>query len=176
MSRKRVVAGLLILASGAVVADELTDLVPAETGAAACWQRIYDAPHLAAHPDQQVAAMTLSLNFAAYDDTDPGMHYFGMDVTLRDGRRGETGGACRTNDDGRVNCGVECDGGGVQIRLRPDGSLLADLEAYGFIRVEGECASSGEGSSFSLEPGLDDKQFLLHPADGKLCKGLLTQW
>ena len=28
----------------------------------------------------------------------------------------------------------------------------------------------------AVEPGLDDKQFLLSPADAKVCKGLVPTW
>jgi len=174
MVMKRLSIALVALSTGAVVAAELTDFVPAEDGASACWQRIYDEAHLAAHPDQQVTAMTLSMSFARYDETDPGLHYFGLKVALRDGRHGTAAGGCHSYD-GDVRCGVDCDGGGFALSLRDDGALRADLEAYGYVTIESGCGG-GENETFALEPGLDDKLFLLHPTHAKVCKTLLPEW
>ena len=176
MGMKAIVAGLIIGSASAVGAAELTDFVPAEPGASACWQRLYDAAHLASHPDQQVTAMTLLMSYLTFDDGSDGMHYFGVDVSLRDGRKGTASGGCWQTE-GVVRCGVDCDGGGFVLTRNGDGSALADLEAYGYISLESECGGGdGELESFPLEPGLDDKQFLLKPADAKLCKALLPEW
>ena len=175
MGRRLIMACLALLGAGPVSAAMLTDFVPAEDGAAACWQRIYDAGHLAAHPDQQVTAMTLSMSFDKYDAADPGLHYFALDVTLRDGRMGQTAGGCWVYD-GAVRCGVDCDGGGLELSLDGSGNLRADLEAYGYVRIESECGGGEEADTFELLPGIDDKLFLLHRAEAKVCKGLLPSW
>ena len=175
MGMKAMVAGLIIGSVSAVGAAELTDFVPAEPGASACWQRIYSPDHLADHPDQQVTAMTFAMNFLKYDAEDAGLHYFGVDVTLRDGRSGTTGGGCWVYD-GVVRCGVDCDGGGMELSLDDAGNLRADLDAYGYMRVESECGGGEEMETFELLPGVDDKLFLLHRADAKLCKALLPDW
>jgi hypothetical protein len=175
MGLRGLVVSILALSAGAVAAAELADFIPAADGATACWQRIYDETHLAAHPDQQVTAMTFALTYEVFEQAQDGMHLFGLDVALRDGRKGTTSGSCSVHE-GEVRCGVECDGGGLALDLREDGAVLADLEAYGYISMESECGSDGEMESFPLEPGLDDKQFLLHPADAKTCKALLPRW
>ena len=175
MVRRIVLIGIALLGTGTVLAAELTDFVPAEDGAAACWQRVYDGAHLAAHPDQQVTAMTLSMTFEKYDAADTGMHYFAVDVALRDGRKGTTAGGCWVYD-GAVRCGVDCDGGGLELSLDGSGNLRADLEAYGYVRIESECGGGEEADTFELLPGIDDKLFLLHRAEAKVCKGLLPSW
>jgi hypothetical protein len=175
MGQRFALVGLAVLAAGPTLAAELTDFVPAKDGAAACWQRIYDGEHLATHPDQQVTAMTLSMSFEKYDAADEGLHYFAVDVALRDGRKGTTGGGCWVYD-GVVRCGVDCDGGGMELSLDGSGNLLADLEAYGYMRVESECGGGEEAETFELLPGLDDKLFLLHKTEAKECKSLLPSW
>ena len=176
MSLKAIAAGLVIVSASAVGATELDDFVPAEAGASACWQRLYDETHLDGHPDQQVTAMTLLMSYLTFEDGSEGMRYFGLDVSLRDGRKGTTSGGCWLSE-GTVRCGVDCDGGGLVLTRNGDGSVLADLEAYGYISLESECGGGeGELESFPLEPGLDDKQFLLLPADAKLCKALAPEW
>ena len=176
MGLKAIVTGLIVGSASAAGAAELADFVPAEPGASACWQRLYDEAHLAGHPDQQVTAMTLLMSYLTFDDGSEGMHYFGLDVSLRDGRKGTTSGGCWLSE-GVVRCGVDCDGGGLALTRNGDGSVLADLEAYGYISLESECGGGeGELESFALEPGLDDKQFLLRPTDAKQCKALLPDW
>jgi hypothetical protein len=141
MSLKAIVAGLIIGSVSAAGAAELEDFVPAESGASACWQRLYDEAHLAGHPDQQVTAMTLLMSYLTFEDGSEGMHYFGLDVSLRDGRKGSTSGGCWLSE-GTVRCGVDCDGGGLVLSRNADGSVLADLDAYGYIRIESECGGA----------------------------------
>ncbi len=71
---------------------------------------------------------------------------------------------------------MECDGGGVDVSPAGDGKVLLDLEETGYIRMEGECGGGDEYESFPLEPGIDDKQFLLQPVEAKICKPLLPEW
>lgn len=175
MQRRYLVTAIAAISCLPALAAELTDFVPAEDGAVACWQRIYSPDHLAAHPDQQVTAMTLAMSFLKYDQEDEGLHYFGVDVALRDGRKGQTGGGCWVYD-GVVRCGVDCDGGGLELSLDGSGNLRADLDAYGYMRIETECGGGEEAETFELLPGLDDKVFLLHKAEAKVCKGLMPSW
>jgi hypothetical protein len=174
MRRLALVTGLMIAASP-VAAETLDDLVGRQADAVSCWQRVYDDAHLASHPDQQVTKMTFALGFQSLagmaTDRD-GLFVFGMSAALRDGKRGVTSGECRQDETG-IRCAVECDGGGVYISSRSDGSLLIDLEPTGYISMESECAGDGEQETFPLEPGLDDKQFLLGAIDSKLCKGIV---
>lgn len=153
--------------------------VAAENGATSCWQRIYDAEHLRTHPDQNVSEVTFSMGYFEESFEDEGataFTLFGIHAALRDGRHGSAGGGCWTDDEGMMTCSVDCDGGGVELRSRDNGSLLLDLEATGGIRLM-DCGSEDEEENFfTLEPGLDDKQFLVHPVAAKVCKGLIPDW
>lgn len=173
MKQHTLVAGWAMMLSGPVLAANLTDFLPAEVGASACWQRTYDQAHLNAHPDQQVTAMSFSMNYLTFEDDSEGFHVFGVEARLRDGRNGEGVGSCWADTAGIVRCGVDCDGGGLALRLDESGNLLADLEAMGYIRLEGGCDGAEDAEIFSLEPGLDDKLFLLHPTSAKVCKSLM---
>ncbi len=171
------VTGAILMACPAA-AQAVFELVPRTEGATACWQRVYDEAHLLAHPDQTVTAMTLGAGFYRLEDAPPedsGNTLFGMAVTLRDGTKGTTSGVC-WSDGSELRCGVECDGGGVVVSGARNGSALIDLGTTGYIRMEGECGGYGEMESFALEPGLDDKTFLLGKVDAKVCKGLMSSW
>ncbi len=160
-------------------AATLADLVEQVDGGKSCWQRVYEKTHLKNHPDQLVKSMTFGVEFHPHEDPepdDPGFSLFGMSVAMRDGRTGTTGGGCWIGEGGQLRCGVECDGGGVELRMQPEGGLLIDLEATGYIRMEGECGGGTEDATFPLEPGLDDKRFLLHPVDVAICEPLLPDW
>ena len=160
-------------------AATLDQLVAQTNGSMTCWQRQYDEAHLKSHPDQQVTAMTFGAEFHRHEDPEPdnpGLTLFGMSVALRDGKSGVASGGCWLGEAGQLRCGVDCDGGGVALKLRDDGSLLIDLEATGYIRMEGECGGGMEDATFPLEPGLDDKQFLLHPVKTALCEPIMPRW
>lgn len=174
MGRYKLATLVMMAFSAPVAAASLADFVPAEDKAGACWQRIYSADHLASHPDQQVTAMTFAMSFLKFDAENEGQHYFGIDVAMRDGRQGQTSGGCWVHD-GAVRCGVDCDGGGLELSLDEAGNLRANLEAYGYMRIESECGG-GEAESFELLPGADDRLYLLHRADAKACKGLFPSW
>jgi hypothetical protein len=85
---------------------------------------------------------------------------------MRNGRELAAGGECVPGEDGKnIHCGVECDGGGIVIRqAAKEGQLRVDLEATGRIRMSDGC---DDESGIDLEPGIDDKTFLLSemPAD-----------
>ncbi|QYO78064.1 hypothetical protein [Devosia salina] len=64
----------------------------------------------------------------------------------------------------------------MELSLDEAGNLRADLDAYGYMRVETECGGGEGAETFELLPGLDDKVFLLHKAEAKVCKGLMPSW
>jgi len=84
-----------------------------------CFARSYSADHLAAHPGQGIAA--LSIEFSEEGDW-PGESYFFVRARMsdrgqaaRDGVQGMTlfeGGTCRHENS---NCYVDCDGGGFDL-------------------------------------------------------------
>src|SRR5262249_25310954 len=42
-------------------------ILPPEPGRKACWRRVYDAKHLAAHPQQKITELTFFLRVSGYD-------------------------------------------------------------------------------------------------------------
>ena len=151
------------------LAGELDAFVAAEDGALSCWSRVYDADHLASHPDQMVSAMTFGVSYMAETSEFGEQYSFWLEASLRDGARGYTTGPCNAYD-GKMWCGVECDGGGIYVEARADGDVLIDLETHGYIRMSGSCGSSDENGISGLESGKDDKLFLLQPTASKACK------
>lgn len=167
--RRLALAAGATLALGSVAAEELSDLVESTEGAQTCWSREYSAEHLAAHPDQFVTAMHFTLRFDELVNDNPDFYSFRLETELRGGQSGRADGYCWENGDA-VTCGVECDGGAVVLTRNGD-KLLLDLERHGYIRMTGSCGSE-ELDGFSLESGIDDKQFLLSEVTGKACKPL----
>src|SRR5215217_5658852 len=158
------------MAVSSVAAEELSSFVAAQDGAQTCWSRDYSAEHLAAHPDQLVTAMRLTLRYDAMVNDNPDFYSFRLEADLRGGQSGRAFGYC-SEFEGAVSCGVECDGGGIGIAHAEGGKVLLDLTKYGYIRMAGSCGSD-ESGGFGLEAGIDDRQFLLSPATGKACKPL----
>lgn len=156
--------------------DALAAFVPPEPGKRACFSRVYDEAHLKAHPRQKVTAMNFRITYYRHDPDEFAPHgqrnyYFHLDARLHGSDRvlvasGECGTTDRTDV---IACIVECDGGGVLVkRLKKRGEILVDLEAFGRLRMTDGC-DEGEEGSVELEPGADDKQFLLREAAAGTC-------
>lgn len=154
---------------------ELLRFVPPTPGEHACFRRVYDAGHLAAHPDQTVTDMEFRI---AYFRREPDSFYpagqrnyhFELlarrkDVTKQLTARGE----CLSRPDGKgIGCGVDCDGGGVSVSKRDDGSVVVDLGENGRIRMTSGCGEE-ETDSVDLTPGKDDRAFRLEPVPAAQC-------
>jgi len=168
--------GLVIALFGLpVAAGELDAFVEASDGAISCWSRTYDKQHLAQHPDQTVTDMQFAVGYAGERGEYADMYWFELHASQRGGIDGVTSGTCSPDGDA-MRCGVECDGGGVVVTTRGDGRVLLDLEAYGHIRMYSECGAESEETSYSLEPGIDDKEFLLQPIGGAQCEAMRPDW
>jgi len=172
----------LCLAAGPLAAQpvepgeerQIADLLPPVPGARICFARDYDETHLKAHPVQRVQSIGLRLAYYAHDPDEyyprgQRNYYFELSAVLRnDGRELSTGGECvPTSDGSNVWCGVECDGGGVLIRRAASkGEILIDLESTGRIRMSEGC---DDEAGIDLEPGSDDKVFLLSEMPASSC-------
>ena len=172
----------LCLAAGPLAAQpvepgeerQIADLLPPVPGARICFARDYDEAHLKAHPDQRVRSMGLRLAYYAhdpdqYDPKGQRNYHFELSTVLReDDRELSAGGDCVPADDGRnIWCGVECDGGGVLIRrAAAKGKILVDLGSTGRIRMSEGC---DDEAGMDLEPGSDDKLFLLSELPAPSC-------
>lgn len=150
-------------------------IVPAEPEARACFVREYTDEHHKAHPAQTVAAMEFRLTwhvFQVEEGAEPFSGYqFQMSVKRRDSGTEQTGSGPCMEQNGKIFCGVECDGGGVYLKKREDGSVLVSFDDMWGIRLLGSCGDDEEAdaNTVTLEPGKDDKAFRLDPLPVSQC-------
>jgi hypothetical protein len=178
LTKNRIVAaagfllGLAALPAGAVEPEAppaLAALLAPSPNARACYSRAYDKAHLAAHPKQKVADIALRLTWRVIEgeceDCSQG-YLFQMQLRRRaDKKPLVASGPCMERD-GKAFCGVECDGGGVFLEKRGDGSLLVAFGDSWGIRMSPDC---GEEDEVAIEPGADDKAFRLDPLPAAQC-------
>jgi hypothetical protein len=166
------VALILVVSSVAALAEvppgkegNLAEFLPPRPGERICFARTYDAAHLAKHPKQTVSLIKFSLAYYRHEPDEfhkEGQrdYYFRLEVRQRSnkGKALTTVGDCFPGK-GVIHCNVECDGGGIQVKWRDKpNSILIDLAATGRIRLD-NCG--GEENAVELEPGADDRTFLL---------------
>jgi hypothetical protein len=144
----------------------------------ACFVRVYDGAHLKRHPQQKVKMMKLLVTGEPAEDK-PGLSYsfrMGVAFVKRPGNfdsSGECGlGPMAESTPGKtiMGCGVDCDGGGITVELKPDNSAtLVRLER---IRIWQNNKPDEDG--LDLSGGADDKLFRLDRARLDHCKSLIT--
>jgi hypothetical protein len=103
----------------------------------ACFTRRYDAAHLRQHPQQKTTAMKLLVGAKIVAEDKEPTYSLALGVTFRD-RKGhfDTMGSCghptadqESADKLVLGCGVDCDGGGLQIEMaRADKSVIVRLD------------------------------------------------
>ncbi len=147
---------------------------PGKTKTFACFTRIYDPAHLAAHPQQNVKTMML---LAVADPEDADTIDLRIGVTFRT-RKGtlETEGSCFTGhvegepvDDSGLHCSVACDGGAFDVALRADGAVRLGIPEGARLWKPGSDDPSGNVHGAF---GPDDKVFRLDRAALKECAPL----
>lgn len=125
-------AAVVALAAGSAAAGE-SDLLlfgkdPGDGKAYACFVRHYDAVHLQTHKKQNVRDMLLFVN--SYMDGDSGRQYaLQLGVTFRKLKNEyQTGGGCSSMD-GKpgLNCGIDCDGGQIDVSVKDAKSVLLSI-------------------------------------------------
>src|SRR3954470_20450365 len=101
----------------------------------ACFVRHYDASHLAQHPKQKVSAMKLLVT-AENPPEEKTINYsfrIGVQYRHRPGKF-DSSGFCNhvlAEDKGneiRYGCGVDCEGGGINVAMKDDKSAIIRLE------------------------------------------------
>ena len=156
---------------------QLFTVVPSQAKNYACFVRRYDADHLKRHPLQKVSAMKLLVNAETNDETKNLDYSFRLGVQYRH-RKGafDSSGSCghivaevRGNEI-RLGCGVDCDGGGIDIAMKNDQSSLVRLER---IRMWQNNKPDDEAGD-ELIAGADDKIFRLDRASIEECASLVT--
>jgi len=145
----------------------------------ACFTRTYDPEHLAEHPQQKVNAMKLLLTAEKVPE-DQDMNYsFRLGVKYRNQSANyDSSGDCghgsvtgQKADQATMGCGVDCDGGGIDVLLaRDDKSVIVKLDR---IRIWKD-KNYDEDAAEALVAGVDDKMFRLDRASLKDCESLVT--
>ncbi|MCC2111979.1 MAG: hypothetical protein KDJ16_08100 [Hyphomicrobiales bacterium] len=160
------VAGLALVspATALVLEDEFGNFD-------ACYERAYEIGHLTAHPDQKVARMRLEhfpARFGAIGDDgkiryEPENLYLRIEVVLRDSwRQYENFALCERKAD-KIDCYIECDGGGFSITAGRSGSILLHNRGIAIIGCDSPDEMAEENVTY-LEPEPDDKVFRLDRA------------
>ena len=190
---------MLKLFSIAAVAATLTSLVPASHAqtlpAAGCYERAYDAAHLAAHKGQIVRQLRVVISYGAAVTNKPGDPepiIADANAELWVGKRtdsfstlgscwrkgdgllcnaslsAEERGLCKNKRDGVHSCRIDYgESGQFRVTPAPDGILLTVVER---LELSGRRVSEG-GDYLYLSPGnAENHAFLLKPADAKACK------
>jgi hypothetical protein len=133
----------------------------------ACFTRVYDAGHLAQHPQQNVRTILLMVRA----DTDSPRYVVRLGVTFRkSGSHFESAGDCGaihdTADDGgaaasgataAAHCGVDCEGGSIDVAIKDAKSVLVSIPTGARIWR----ANSNNDSDQRKRFGSDDKVFRL---------------
>ena len=143
----------------------------------ACFVRRYDADHLAQHPRQKVSAVKLLVTAENPPEEKITNYSFRIGVKYRH-RPGnfDSSGFCShvlTEDNGheiRFGCGVDCEGGGINVAVKDDKSALIRLER---IRIW-ERNKPDDDASNDLVAGADDKIFRVDRAELRECAELVT--
>ena len=143
-----------------------------------CFVRRYDPDHLARHPLQKVNAMKLlvTAEFAPEEKITNYSFRLGFKYRHRSGDF-DSSGSCRhfvPEDAGheiRLDCGVDCDGGGINVAMsKDDKSAIVRVER---VRIWQNSKPDAELSD-ELVGGADDKVFRLDRADIRECASLVT--
>jgi hypothetical protein len=151
---------------------------PPGNKAYACFVRRYDPDHLARHPKQKVSAMKLLVSTEIPEDEKTLNYSFRLGVKYRH-RSGDfdSSGSCNhvvaedAGNEMRFGCGVDCEGGGIDVAIsKDDKSAIIRLER---IRIWQNNKPDDEAGD-SLVAGADDKIFRLDRTDTRECASLVT--
>jgi hypothetical protein len=144
----------------------------------ACFVRHYDADHLARHPKQKVSAMQLLVTAEIPPDEKTMSHSFRLGVKYRH-RPGDfdSSGYCNhavaedTGKEIRLGCGVDCEGGGINVALsKDDRSAIIRLDRITIWQRNKPDDEAGD----ALLAGADDKIFRVDRADTRDCAALVA--
>jgi hypothetical protein len=144
-----------------------------------CFERHYDAAHLADHPDQLVTSMTLAL------DPD-GRINIPFDFKIAMTKRGDNNLYVQLgpveNRDGQYRGVVECDGGGFVLQKDRSGVLLSiglgpgHSQGIRMAVVPDPCGESDRiNNSVRIDRGKDDHAFRLDAVSTKVCSRLFDK-
>jgi hypothetical protein len=142
----------------------------------ACFVRLYDANHMARHPKQKVSAMKLSVTAEAAEEKTIN-HWFDLGFRYRHCADSfDSSGHCsrivaeNSGREIRLGCGVDCEGGGIEVAMKDHRSALIRLER---IRIW-ERNKVDDDAGDNLVAGADDRIFRVERADLHECSELVT--
>lgn len=151
--------------------------LPGKTKAFACFERIYDAAHLARHPLQKVGSMVLLVQGEMIAEDPIANYSFLLAMSYKNGpARYFSSGYCGHGSGGAasgLHCGIDCDGGSLDVALAGDTrSTLVSLER---IAIWPEKARLGDDPEHhdTLDAGADDKSFRLQRVAPSRCMALV---
>ena len=139
---------LLIVGTAALAEDVAEEEVDVDSWIG-CWSRVYDAVHLAKHPAQKVAAMTLSVAPREGEDGAPGAYRAKITALVRD------------KQDTFANPeNARCVEQGAALSCFTDGFFIGQfsIERAGKNR---KLALRGAGQNLALVPGVDLGAFIV---------------
>jgi hypothetical protein len=130
----------------------------------ACFNRVYDPAHLAQHPQQNVRTMRLLVKVSQESD---GTNY-GVRIGVmfrKSGAHFESAGDCSSihdsaeagNKAGVAHCGVDCDGGSIDVAIKDAKSVLVSIPDGARIWRPG--SDGDEPGNARKRFGADDKVF-----------------
>lgn len=133
-----------------------------------CFNRTYDAAHLAKHPNQLVTSVRLAVQNSTRDPIYRST--FALQLQMR-GRTSllKTAGMCRYEGSSRWNCIVECDGGGVSLNIKADKAMMY-LHRIRMATCDGNFADIK--NSEEVSGGTDDREFRLDRIETDSCSSM----
>jgi len=144
-----------------------------------CFTRAYDSSHLAEHPQQKVSAMKLLLTAQKFPEDNEMNYSFRLGVKYRSKSGNyDSSGDCghgkfvdEHSNEAMLGCGVDCDGGGINVALaNGDKAVIVRLER---IRIwKGK--NYDEDAAQDLVAGADDKAFRLDRTSLSDCESLVS--
>ena len=151
---------------------------PAGKGAAsACFVRAYAADHLAQHPRQNVRQMRMLVTTRVEEDGNRGYELRLHAQFRASGQIYETQGSCgslhaegdASDPSAQAHCGVDCDGGAIDVALRGDNSILVSIPEGARLWRAGSNGDDETAPSAGHGFGADDKVFRLDRAGMSQC-------
>jgi hypothetical protein len=144
---------------------KLMGRAPGKGKTIACFNRVYDEAHLAAHPQQNVRAMMLMVSMSADEpdtlDLRVGTNFRSRKILF------QSEGNCAKAEAGSASahCAVACDGGSIDVALKDNGSVLLSIPDGARVWRPGAPDNDTERGAFAA----DDKLFRLDRAELNQC-------
>ena len=141
---------------------------PGNGPAYACFSRAFDAPWLQAHPEQNVARLTVFVARKSGDDTV--WHSGNMELHFRDSAATYHVTADCSGQDGVLGCGVDCDGGGYKMTVMSNSELGIEVDDY--LRYYDIFDTSVDARTSGFRAG--DKNLVVARSDLRDCLSLIA--